>query len=71
MTFLRVEEDTIVIKEWTAVDMELDNIKDATLVASAFREERKYQRSNCDLPKLETKITQKNGKFTVWCRDCT
>ena len=57
--------------------MGIDNIKDARLVAQAFKDNRDYQRSitksNESMPpELETDITKtKDGKFIVWYRDCT
>ena len=68
---------TIELKEFTKVDMDIDNIKDAQLVAQAFKDNRDYQRSitksNDSMPpELETDITKtKDGKFIVWHRDCT
>ena len=56
--------------------MRIDNIKDARLVAQAFKDNRDYQRSitksNESMPpELETDITKtKDGKFIVWYRDC-
>lgn len=67
---------TIELKEFTKVDMDIDNIKDARLVAQAFKDNRDYQRSitksNESMPpELETDITKtKDGKFIVWYRDC-
>ena len=68
---------TIELKEFTKVDMDIDSIKDARLVAQAFKNNRDYQRSitksNESMPpELETDITKtKDGKFIVWYRDCT
>lgn len=68
---------TIELKEFAKVDMGIDNIKDARLVAQAFKDNRDYQRSitksNESMPpELETDITKtKDGKFIVWYRDCT
>ena len=68
---------TIELKEFAKVDMDIDNIKDARLVAQAFKDNRNYQRSitksNESMPpELETDITKtKDGKFIVWYRDCT
>ena len=67
---------TIELKEFTKVDMDIDNIKDARLVAQAFKDNRDYQRSITKSnepmpPELETDITKtKDGKFIVWYRDC-
>ena len=67
---------TIELKEFAKVDMGIDNIKDARLVAQAYKDNRDYQRSitrpNEPMPpELETNITKtKDGKFIVWYRDC-
>ena len=67
---------TIELKEFTKFDMDIDNIKDARLVAQAFKDNRDHQRSitksNESMPpELETAITKTtDGKFIVWYRDC-
>ena len=67
---------TIELKAFTKVDMDIDNIKAARLVAQAFKDNRDYQRSITKSnepmpPELETDITKtKDGKFIVWYRDC-
>lgn len=68
---------TIKLKEYIKVDMDIDNMPDARLVAQAFKDNRSYQRSITKantpmLPELETTITKtKDGKFIVWYRDRT
>ena len=67
----------IELKEFTKVDMDIDNIKDARLVAQAFKDTRDYQRSTTRhnnepmRPELEIDTTKtQDGKFIVWYRDC-
>ena len=65
------------LKEYIKVDMDIDNIADARLVAQAFKDNRNYQRSIARSPEpmppeLKTTITKtKDGKFIVWYRDRT
>ena len=66
---------TIELKEYTKVDVDIETIADAVLVAQAFEDARDYERSlvkdkALKPPKIETSITSTNdGKFIVWYRD--
>lgn len=60
------------LKQFTKVDMELDTIKDAELVARSFQRNCIHDRriTYPVPPRLETTITKNNdGKFVVWYRD--
>ena len=66
---------TIELKEYTKVDVDIETMADAVLVAQAFEDARDYERSlvkdkALKPPKIETNITPTNdGKFIVWYRD--
>ena len=62
------------LKQFIKVNMEMDTMKDAEMVARAFQRNRNHDRNTIHPmpPMLETTITQNsNGKFVVWYRDRT